>query len=143
MPRHLSGERPEAGSSSRPFAANLVAQIQRGSTRHSRGREPLLLVPGASTPRVVFARHGTSALTALCDTSVVIKWFLSTNEDDVASANEILIAHRDGRAALRVISLVREELANALLRGRGQTASQVREVLAAARRTRTGDRAGQ
>lgn len=128
---HPSGDRRAAASSNRRSDANLVARTLRGLTQPSRGREQLFELVRASMQRRWFGRFGTHVLTVLCDTSVVIKWFVSTNEDDVTAANKLLVAHRDGRAALRVISLVREELANALLRGRAQTAAATHAVLAA------------
>lgn len=66
----------------------------------------------------------------LVDTSVVLKWFWSVGEQEVAPARSLLDAHRAGRAKAVVLDLALYEFGNVLLRPLRQPAGVVQRDLA-------------
>lgn len=67
--------------------------------------------------------------TLLVDTSVVIKWFHTTGEAEVAEARAIRDAHKRGDVAARVIDLALYEVGNVLLSRLRWPASDVADQL--------------
>lgn len=65
------------------------------------------------------------------DANVVLKWFHSEGEEEVAEARALLNAHKERTVALSVLDLTAYEVGNALMRGRGVEADQVAIVLEA------------
>ncbi|MEJ7797176.1 MAG: type II toxin-antitoxin system VapC family toxin [Solirubrobacteraceae bacterium] len=68
-------------------------------------------------------------MTALCDTSLVVKWFFAAEEADVGAARTILDAGIDSRLDLTVLDLTYLELANVCVRSRALSAEQAIELL--------------
>ena len=66
----------------------------------------------------------------LVDTSVVLKWFRSEGEDEVAAARQLLRAHRDGRAQAVILDLALYELGNVLVQALREPATLVQDTLA-------------
>jgi predicted nucleic acid-binding protein len=69
------------------------------------------------------------AADVLCDASVVLKWFHSEGEEEVAESRALLGLHRSHGMALSVLDLTAYEVGNALLRGIGVGAEKVSTVL--------------
>jgi predicted nucleic acid-binding protein len=67
--------------------------------------------------------------TLLVDTSVIIKWFHSEGESELAEARAIRDATARGEVSCRVIDLALYELGNVLLRALGWGASQIADQL--------------
>lgn len=67
--------------------------------------------------------------TLLVDTSVLVKWFHSEGEPELAEARSIRDATRDGEVQARLIDLALYEMGNVLLRVLGWDASDVADQL--------------
>lgn len=67
--------------------------------------------------------------TLLVDTSVLLKWFHSDGESDVAEARAIRDAAREGEVQARVIDLALYEVGNVLLRSLHWNGSDVADQL--------------
>ena len=67
--------------------------------------------------------------TLLVDTSVLVKWFHSEGESELAEARSIREATQVGEIQARVIDLALYEMGNVLLRGLGWSASDVANQL--------------
>jgi predicted nucleic acid-binding protein len=67
--------------------------------------------------------------TLLVDTSVLVKWFHSEGESELAEARSIREATKVGEVQARVIDLAIYEIGNVLLRGLGWTGSEVADQL--------------
>lgn len=65
----------------------------------------------------------------VCDTSVILKWFNQENEAHVAQAEALFNDWRRGRVYLASCDLAVYELANALHKGKGLSAGEVKEAL--------------
>lgn len=65
----------------------------------------------------------------VCDTSVVLKWFHSEGEEEVAEARALLAAHRGGRLTASILDLTLYELANVLLRALHWASAEVADQL--------------
>jgi predicted nucleic acid-binding protein len=57
------------------------------------------------------------------DTSVVVKWFHTTNEAEVVEARALLAAHRDEALTAHLPELLAYEIGNVMIRSLGFTAS--------------------
>jgi predicted nucleic acid-binding protein len=57
---------------------------------------------------------------AICDASVVVKWFVEEPGDDLAPSRAILAAHRRGEISAHVLDLTLYEVANVLSRRGGE-----------------------
>jgi len=68
--------------------------------------------------------------TLLVDTSVLLKWFHSEGESELAEARSIRDATQVGEVQARVIDLALYEMGNVLLRALGWRASDVADQLA-------------
>jgi predicted nucleic acid-binding protein len=66
---------------------------------------------------------------AVCDASVVLKWFRTEGEDELEATHELLEAHVAGRVQLRILDLTFYELGNILGRSSHLSAAEVAEVL--------------
>ncbi len=67
--------------------------------------------------------------TLLVDTSVLVKWFHSECESELAEARSIRDAAKDGEVQARVIDLALYEMGNVLLRSLGWNGSKVADQL--------------
>jgi predicted nucleic acid-binding protein len=67
--------------------------------------------------------------TLLVDTSVLVKWFHSDGESELAEARRIRDATRDGEVEARVIDLALYEMGNVLLRALGWNGSDIGDQL--------------
>jgi predicted nucleic acid-binding protein len=61
------------------------------------------------------------------DTSVIVKWF--SQEEGSQKAKKILLDLREGKIQILLPELVKEELANALLKGKQLSFSQAKKAL--------------
>jgi predicted nucleic acid-binding protein len=61
-------------------------------------------------------RSETLVTDVLCDASVVLKWFHSEGEGDVAPARALLAAHATGRLTAAVLDLTLYEIGSVLVR---------------------------
>jgi len=66
----------------------------------------------------------------LLETSVLVKWFDTRDEDDVAAARALRDAHADGQILIHLLDLALYELGNVLLRRRGWPADETADQLA-------------
>jgi len=64
------------------------------------------------------------AIDVVSDASVVVKWFHSKGEEEVAESRALLEAHKQRSAALSVLDLTAYEVGNALLRGRAKASDR-------------------
>jgi predicted nucleic acid-binding protein len=72
------------------------------------------------------------AISVVSDANVVLKWFHSEGEEEVAAARALLEAHKERTVALSVLDLTVYEVGNALMRGRmGASAEQAATVIEA------------
>jgi predicted nucleic acid-binding protein len=72
------------------------------------------------------------AISVVSDANVVLKWFHSEGEEEVAPARALLDAHKERVVALSVLDLTVYEVGNALMRGRaGANAEQAATVIEA------------
>lgn len=72
------------------------------------------------------------AISVVSDANVVLKWFHSEGEEEVAAARALLDAHKERIVALSVLDLTVYEVGNALMRGRtGASAEQAATVIEA------------
>jgi predicted nucleic acid-binding protein len=74
-------------------------------------------------------RPSLATPTYVVDTSVALKWFVERGESDVEKAVALAQAYRRGECRLRVPGLLALEVANALIRGRRFTLSEVLRAL--------------
>jgi predicted nucleic acid-binding protein len=58
------------------------------------------------------------------DASVVVKWFHSEGEEEVAESRALLDAHKERTVGLRVLDLTAYEVGNALLRGQAKASEK-------------------
>jgi predicted nucleic acid-binding protein len=69
----------------------------------------------------------------LVGTSVIVKWFHSTGEDEVPASRAVLAAHRDDLLTAQLLDLALYELGNVLVRALGwsgqDTADQLDDLL--------------
>ncbi len=65
----------------------------------------------------------------LLETSVLVKWFDTRNEDEVAAAHALRNAHAQGQVAIRLLDLAVYELGSVLLRRRGWPGGDVADQL--------------
>jgi len=74
------------------------------------------------------------AVDVLADANVVLKWFHEEGEEDVASAQALLDAHRARAVLVAMLDLTPYEVGNALIRGRaGLSGERVAVILASLR----------
>jgi predicted nucleic acid-binding protein len=66
---------------------------------------------------------------ALCDASVVVKWFHSSGESELAAARTILDAHVDGLLSALLLDLTMYELGNVAVRALGLTSERAAALL--------------
>lgn len=66
---------------------------------------------------------------AVCDSSVVLKWFHEEGEREVAEARQILAAHADGTVRIWLLDLTFYEVGNVLTRRLGFGDDEVAERL--------------
>ncbi len=70
------------------------------------------------------------AIDVVSDASVVLKWFHTEGEEEVAEARTLVAAHQARTVALMVLDLTAYEVGNALMRGPAKaTAQQIAVVL--------------
>ncbi len=67
--------------------------------------------------------------TLLVDTSVLLKWFHTEGESELAEARSLRDATRDGEVQARIIDLALYEMGNVLLRGLGWSGSDIADQL--------------
>ena len=73
-----------------------------------------------------------SAISVVSDANIVLKWFHSEGEEEVAAARALLDAHKERAVALSVLDLTVYEVGNALMRGgMGASAEQAATVIEA------------
>jgi len=65
----------------------------------------------------------------IADSSVLVKWFHTVGEDEVAAAEAVLRAHRAGQVNVKILDLVIYELGNILLRSLRWPAKEVADQL--------------
>ena len=65
----------------------------------------------------------------IADTSVVLKWFRTAREDEVAEAQLLLRAHRAAQVEVKILDLTVYELGNILLRSFRAPAEEVADQL--------------
>lgn len=68
---------------------------------------------------------------ALCDASVVVKWFHAERESEVAEARALLEEHRAGAIRLRLLDLTMYEVANIVVRRLGWPADRAGKLAGA------------
>ncbi len=68
---------------------------------------------------------------ALCDASVVVKWFHAERESEVAEARTLLDGHRSGTLRLRLLDLTMYEVANIVVRRLGWPADSAAKLAGA------------
>jgi predicted nucleic acid-binding protein len=61
----------------------------------------------------------------MADTSVILKWFHTEGEAEVAAAQVVLEAHRAGQVGVHILDLTMYELGNVLLRSLRRPAQEV------------------
>jgi predicted nucleic acid-binding protein len=65
----------------------------------------------------------------IADTSVVLKWFRTAREEEVAAAQTLLRAHRTAQVEVKILDLTIYELGNILLRSFRAPAREVADQL--------------
>jgi predicted nucleic acid-binding protein len=71
------------------------------------------------------------AISVVSDANVVLKWFHSEGEEEVAAARALLDAHKERTVALSVLDLTVYEVGNALRGRMGASAEQAATVIEA------------
>jgi predicted nucleic acid-binding protein len=70
-----------------------------------------------------------TAIRTVVDTSVLLKWYDSDGETEVAESQLVYEAHRDGRLTAHILDLTVYELASVLVRGKGWRPERVADQL--------------